>query len=176
MAAPTCTERSRCASHRTISACSFNDGRTDLRQDPNGDIPREVRDWPISYDELEPYYCTAERLVGINGTRENQTKPFSEDNYQQPTEPNPISRFVEIGMDALGMARYRTPLAVITQDHAPSGRKAFPPKTGFVNRYGDPLGLKSNTWVSLLWPILQTTDLELRPNCVATHWRRTDPA
>lgn len=148
---------------------SYNDGRTDVRQDPNGDVAREARDWPISYDDLEPYYCTAERLVGINGTRENQAKPFTEDNYQSPLEPNPISRFVEIGMDALGMARYRTPLAVITQDHAPSGRKAFPPKTGFVNRYGDPLGLKSNTWVSLLWPIRETTDLELRPNCVATH-------
>ena len=52
------------------------------------------------------------------------------------------------------MPRYRTPLAVITQDHAPSGRKvpADPEtaKTAFVNRYGDPLGLKSNTWVSLL--------------------------
>ena len=28
------------------------------------------------------------------------------------------------GMDALGMTRYRTPLAVITEDHAPSGRTA----------------------------------------------------
>jgi len=148
---------------------SYNDGRTDLRNDPNGDIQREVRDWPISYEALEPYYCQTERLVGINGTRANQTKAFSEDNYQAPLEPNPISRFAEIGMDALGMARYRTPLAVITQDHAPSGRKAYPPKTGFVNRYGDPLGLKSNTWVSLLWPLMDQTDLELWPNCVVTH-------
>lgn len=148
---------------------SYNDGRTDLRNDPNGDVQREVRDWPISYEELEPYYCQAERLVGINGTRTNQAKAFSEDNYQKPLEPNPISRFAEIGMDALGMPRYRTPLAVITEDHQPSGRKAYPPKTGFVNRYGDPMGLKSNTWVSLLWPIMSQTDLELRPNCVVTH-------
>jgi choline dehydrogenase-like flavoprotein len=35
---------------------SYNDGRTDLRADPNGEVQREVRDWPISYDELEPYY------------------------------------------------------------------------------------------------------------------------
>ena len=148
---------------------SYNDGRTDLRNDPNGDVQREVRDWPISYDELEPYYCQAEKLIGINGTRLNQAKGFSEDNYQTPLEPNPISRFAEIGMDALGMARYRTPLAVITQDHTSSGRKSYPPKAGFVNRYGDPLGLKSNTWVSLLWPIIRRTDLELWPNCVATH-------
>lgn len=148
---------------------SYNDGRTDLRADPNGDVQRETRDWPISYAELEPYYCKAEKLVGLNGSRTNQAKPFSEDHYQLPLEPNPISRFIEIGMDALGMARYRTPLAVITQDHAPSGRKAYPPKTGFVNRYGDPMGLKSNTWVSLLWPIIEQTDLEVWPNCTVTH-------
>jgi len=35
---------------------SFNDGRADLRNDPNGDVQREARDWPISYDALEPYY------------------------------------------------------------------------------------------------------------------------
>ena len=29
---------------------SFNDGRTDLRDDPKDDIRREARDWPIGYD------------------------------------------------------------------------------------------------------------------------------
>lgn len=148
---------------------SYNDGRTDLLADPGGDVQREARDWPISYEELEPYYCKTERLIGLNGTRENQRKPFSEINYQMPIEPNPISRYVEIGMDTLSMPRYRTPLAVITQDHEPSGRKSYPPKTGFVNRYGDPLGLKSNTWVSLLAPIITRTDLEVQPNCNVTH-------
>ncbi len=148
---------------------SFNEGRRDLRNDPNSDVPREARDWPISYDDLEPYYCKAEELVGINGTRENQLKPASVDHYQPPLEPNPISHFIELGMDALGMPRYRTPLAVITQDHVPSGRKAADPKTAFVNRYGDPLGLKSNTWVSLLTPISTLPNFEIRPNSVVTH-------
>lgn len=154
----------------------FNAGRTDLKNDPNGDVEREVRNWPITYDDLEPYYCKAEALVGISGSRENQEKPFSTDNYQAPMDPNPISHYIEIGMDALGMKRYRTPLAMITEDHAPSGRKGYKsqkplcnPKTGFVNRYGDPLGLKSSTWVSLLWPIYKQPNFELCPNTVVTH-------
>ena len=105
-----------------LRLATFNAGRTDLRGDPNGEVIREARDWPVSYDELEPYYTEAERVVGLSGTRENQEKPASADNYQPPLEPNPISRFVAAGMDALGFKRYRTPLAVITQDHAPSGR------------------------------------------------------
>ena len=38
-----------------------------------------------------------------------------------------------------------------------------------MNRYGDPLGLKSNTWVSLLTPISTLNNFELRPNSVVTH-------
>jgi choline dehydrogenase-like flavoprotein len=152
---------------------SFNAGRSDLRGDRNGEVEHEARDWPVSYEELEPFYSEAERVVGICGTRENQLKPASVDNYQPPLEPNPISRFVAQGMDALAMKRYRTPLAVITEDHEPSGRTVPADhetiKTAFVNRYGDPLGLKSNTWVTLLAPIVDRPNFELRPNCVVTH-------
>jgi choline dehydrogenase-like flavoprotein len=152
---------------------TLNAGRTDLRDDPDGHVQREARDWPIGYDDLEPYYCKAEELVGINGTRQGQAKPASADHYQPPLDPNPISRYVAAGMDALGMERYRTPLAVITQDHPPSGRTVPADrdsiKTAFVNRYGDPLGLKSNTWVSLLSPLRDRPQLEVRANCVVTH-------
>lgn len=149
---------------------SFNAGRT-LQGDPQGDALRHVRDWPFGYDDLERYYAKAERLVGINGTIAGQGKPFpSGDFYQKPPAPNAISELARAGMQQQGFALYRTPLAVITEDHAPSGRKAGFPKVGYVNRYGDPLGYKSNTWVSLLRPtIREGHDLELRPNCVVTH-------
>jgi choline dehydrogenase-like flavoprotein len=170
---------------------TFNDGRTDLKGDPNGEVQREARDWPVSYEEMEPYYCKAEELIGISGTQEGQTKPFSKVSYHRPLPPNPISRYVETGMDALGMKRYRTPLAVITEDHPSSGRQGFwnelararqdqpnlseeeffrcNPKTGFVNRYGDAMGYKSSTWVSLLWPIYNRPNFELSPNTHVTH-------
>ena len=74
---------------------------------------------------------------------------------------------------------YRAPLAVITEDHAPSGRKIprdgsgkpdpEAAKTSYVNRYGDPLGLKSSTWVALLSPIADKPNFALWPNCVVTH-------
>ncbi len=152
---------------------SYNAGRGNLAGDPAGDVQKYARDWPVSYAQMEPYYGEAERLVGINGTSTNQGKPFSADHYQTPYPPNPISGFVETGMDALGMPRYRTPLAVITENHAPSGR-VIPPgpepaKTGYVNRYGDPLSLKSNTWVALLRPLQALPNFTLRANCVATH-------
>jgi choline dehydrogenase-like flavoprotein len=145
-----------------------------LDGDPNGDVPKAARDWPFSYDTLEPYYAKAEELVGINGEATNQIKQFPTGNkYQTPLAFNPISSHVVDGMNALGMSHYRTPLAVITEDHAPSGRQGPRPpegaKTAYVNRYGDPMGFKSSTWVSLLSPISTLPNFTLMPNCVVTH-------
>jgi choline dehydrogenase-like flavoprotein len=137
----------------------------------------------------------AEELIGINGQAKNQAKPFRtglryqpqggrDYCYQKPLEPNPISEYARDGMVELGKRLgsgrepYRTPLAVITEDHAPSGRriprdKSGRPdpeaaKTSYVNRYGDPLGLKSNTWVSLLSPVADRDNFQIWPNCVVT--------
>jgi choline dehydrogenase-like flavoprotein len=157
---------------------SFNEGRSDLQRDVTDDVKRQMRDWPIDYDQMEPYYTKAEQLVGINGSRENQTKRASADFYHKPLPPNPISEYARVGMVALGMKPYRTPQAVITENHAPSGRTVGPvvdptwsggPKTAYVNRYGDPLEYKSNTWVALLRPISQRPNFTMWPNCNVTY-------
>ncbi|HEY7770031.1 GMC family oxidoreductase [Longimicrobium sp.] len=163
---------------------TFNAGRT-LPADPGGDVERESRDWAVDYDALEPYYVKTEQLVGLNGTVANQLKPFSEDSYHPPLAPNPISRYAREGMEILGrqiagrigraqpVEPYRTPLAVITRDHTPSGRTVpkdpETAKTSYVNRYGDPLGLKSSTWVSLLSPLQELPNFAIYPNCTVTH-------
>lgn len=159
---------------------TFNAGRV-LKNDVNGDVERESRDWAYDYNTLLPYYEKTEQLIGLNGTVANQLKPWNNDRYLKPLLPNPISEHALKGMTALGKQLnpanpakpYRTPLAVITEDHAPSGRKvpadAETIKTSFVNRYGDPMGFKSSTWVSLLSPIEQLPNLTIKPNCVVTH-------
>ncbi|MEH8388857.1 GMC family oxidoreductase [Klebsiella pneumoniae] len=157
---------------------SFNEGRTSLPSGMTRADVEEIRDWPLSYDDFEPWYCMAEKMVGINGERENQLKIASEDHYQKPLTPNSISKFAFDGMMALKMNPYRTPQAVITEDHAPSGRKIGDlvdpnfiggPKTGYVNRYGDALDYKSSAWVALLRPISKADNFTLWPNCVVTH-------
>jgi choline dehydrogenase-like flavoprotein len=100
--------------------------------------------------------------------------------YQPPLAPNGISEYARRGMELLArklnpqnpILPCRAPLAVITRNHAPSGRKVpqdpETEKTSYVNRYGDPLGLKSSTWVSLLSPIKDLPNFIIRCNCVAT--------
>ena len=167
---------------RDLTLASFNQGRS-LPADPAHDIARNARDWPFDYATLEPYYTQAELALGISGTQRNQIKSFSNtETYQPPVHANGISVFAEAGFTNLAeqvtpkapRQPYRVPVAVITRDHAPSGRKAPEDpdlaRTSYVNRYGDPLGLKSNTWVALLRPVIGKTDLELRCNCLVTRF------
>jgi choline dehydrogenase-like flavoprotein len=167
---------------RDLRLASFNEKRS-LPADPKDDIRRNARDWPFDYAALEPFYTEAELALGISGTQKNQIKAFSNPaSYQPPLSPNGISVFANAGFDLLSKqiapdnprSPYRTPLAVITRNHAPSGRivPSDPEvaKTSFVNRYGDPLGLKSNTWVTLLRPLMGKTDLEILCNCNVTRF------
>jgi choline dehydrogenase-like flavoprotein len=50
----------------------------------DADFPPAIVDWPISYDDLEPWYCEAEREMGVAGSHEEwdglfdspRSKPF----------------------------------------------------------------------------------------------------
>jgi len=47
-------------------------------------------DWPISYDDLEPYYCKAEAMLGVSGTdKDNPFAPWRSKPY--PLPPFPLS-------------------------------------------------------------------------------------
>lgn len=168
---------------RDFKLATFNAGRS-LPHDPNDDVRKNARDWPFDYDAFEQYYTRAEIEVGISGTQGNQIKDFTDPaSYQQPLTPCDISFYAEAGFRSLARELdpaepqdpYRTPLAVITEDHLPSGRKVpktpEASKTSYVNRYGDPLGLKSNTWVSLLRPVVGASDIEILCNCNVTRFR-----
>lgn len=46
-------------------------------------------DWPITYEELEPYYCAVETLMGISGPNET---PFPR-SMPYPLPPHPLSKW-----------------------------------------------------------------------------------
>jgi choline dehydrogenase-like flavoprotein len=48
-----------------------------------------AKDWPISYDDLQPYYAAAEREIGVAGPDETPNRPPREEGY--PMGPFPMS-------------------------------------------------------------------------------------
>lgn len=58
------------------------------------------RDWPISYDDLEPYYCRAEEALGVAGPNDPERQSPSERSRPYPMDMVPWAygdtRFAEI--------------------------------------------------------------------------------
>ncbi|UES60122.1 GMC family oxidoreductase (plasmid) [Roseibium aggregatum] len=62
------------------------------------------RDWPISYADLEPWYCAAEREIGVAGTEEADASLRSSRSQPFPMPPIPQSyadRYAEDRIDGL---------------------------------------------------------------------------
>jgi choline dehydrogenase-like flavoprotein len=92
-----------------------------LRQEDFGEIHHHgglSPAWPISYDELEPYYSLAEKLYHVHGQRgEDPTEPPANNSYPHP----PVShepRIQQLSDDfaRLGLKPFHTPLGVMLDE------------------------------------------------------------
>jgi len=52
-------------------------------------------DWPVSYAELEPYYCQAERLMGVAGSTSDTPFPRSQPYPQGPHSFSSVDRLMK---------------------------------------------------------------------------------
>jgi choline dehydrogenase-like flavoprotein len=123
-----------------------------------------VVDWPISYEELEPYYTLAEELVGISGKYKKH--PFepprsTPDFSQPPTEENGVVKLFDKSCKALGIAPLVTPRAVLSRD---SGDRKACYYSNFCGSYGCSSGAKGSSREALLKPALVTGNLMLMSN------------
>lgn len=78
-------------------------------------------DWPISYETLEPYYQTAEAIIGVAGKTDQRcwrSRP-----YPLPAHPlNYNSQFLAKGFAAQGMSLQANSLAILSEPY--DGRPA----------------------------------------------------
>src|SRR5213594_4197443 len=77
--------------------------------------------WPLSYDELEPYYTRAEQLYHVHGQRgEDPSEPLASTSYPHP----PVShepRMQQLSDDfaSLGLRPFHTPLGIMLDEQNP---------------------------------------------------------
>jgi choline dehydrogenase-like flavoprotein len=72
-------------------------------------------DWPITYDELEPFYVDAEVLVGVAGPNNDKLRPRSVPYPQQFHPPSYTSQCIKKGFDSLGLDLVPNSLAVLSK-------------------------------------------------------------
>ena len=128
-----------------------------------------IVDWPISYEDLEPYYTLAEELVGISGHYEPHPyePPRSTPNFTQPpTKENAVVTLLDKSCKALGVTPLVTPRAVLSKD---KGHRHACYYSNFCGSYGCSSGAKSSSREALLYPALATGRLTLLTNTHVKH-------
>jgi choline dehydrogenase-like flavoprotein len=77
--------------------------------------------WPISYDELEPYYGQAERMYHVHGQRgEDPTEPPAREPYPHPPiSHEPRIQHLHDDLAGMGLQPFHTPLGVMLNEKKP---------------------------------------------------------
>jgi choline dehydrogenase-like flavoprotein len=104
----------------------------------------DVADWPIAYEDLEPYYDRVEKEVGVSGRvlKHRFQEPRSSPDFPyKPMRVHPLAREVDAACAALGWASVPVPRAVLSGERGPRGECSY---TGFCGGYGCPTGAKGS--------------------------------
>jgi choline dehydrogenase-like flavoprotein len=123
-----------------------------------------VVDWPISYEDLEPYYLKAEEIIGISGhyVPHPFEPPRSTKNFTQPpTKENTVVRLIDKSCAKLGIKSLVTPRAVLSKDKEDRNACYY---SNFCGSYGCSSGAKGGSREALLKPALATGNLTLMSN------------
>lgn len=131
----------------------------------HGDIPgASLADWPISYDDLEPYLTLAEWEFGTTGLpgANKFEPPRSKDYPFQPPPPTPYAKVFYNACEELGINAFPIPQGGINGSFKGRNPNNY---TGFWNQFGDPGGTKSSPLNTFLPEAFATGNYELRADC-----------
>jgi gluconate 2-dehydrogenase alpha chain len=138
------------------------------RYGPNS-IPKgsTLEDWPITYDDLEPYYDIAEHEVGVSGKAGNirgaidpqgnvYEGPRQRDYPMPPLRGSDFSNRMAETAKQLGWKPFRPPAAINSQEYRGRPGCAY---HGFCSRGGCHVSAKNSTAVTTIPEALKTKNL-----------------
>ena len=124
----------------------------------------DFADWPITYQDLEPYYSMVEWEVGVSG--QAGVSPFDPPRTRgYPVPPLPIKStgvLMERGAKKLGWTAFPAPMAILSRPY--KGRSGCA-ACGFCMGFGCEVRAKSSTLVTMIPEAEATGKCEIRPNC-----------
>ncbi|HVE82282.1 MAG TPA: GMC family oxidoreductase [Myxococcales bacterium] len=126
-----------------------------------------VADWPIRYEDLEPYYQVAEEEMGVSG--QHVPHPFAEPRKKPfplpPLEAHPIAAEVDKACQSLGYHSIPTARGISSQPYRGRNGCAY---CALCGSYGCEHDAKSGSNASLIPAAVATGKVEVRPRCMAT--------
>ena len=123
-----------------------------------------ITDWPISYDDLEPYYTKVESTVGVSGrvVKHPNLEPRSTSDFPYPpTLEHPFSGWFDDTCNNLGLHPLPTPRAILSSMNNMRQSCGY---SGWCGSYGCATGAKGSSRAALLNPALKSGHCEIRPH------------
>jgi choline dehydrogenase-like flavoprotein len=120
----------------------------------------DLADWPIDYEELEPWYTKVDWEIGVSGAPGPFDAPRSR---PYPLPPLPVKSsgvLLEKGARKLGLHPQVAPVAILSQ---PFNGRAPCIHCGFCMGFGCETGAKSSTLVTMIPQAEATGRCEIRP-------------
>lgn len=124
-----------------------------------------LADWPITYEELEPYYAKVDWEIGVSG-EPGPSDPFRSRPY--PVPPLPIKSSGVLLRDGAARAGYTSqpaPLAILSRPH--NGRAPCV-HCGLCWGQACEVGAKSSTLATMIPVAERTGRCEIRDRCAVT--------
>ncbi len=126
----------------------------------------EIADWPIGYDDLEPFYTRAEGEIGVSGT--GGSNPFegprSKAYPMPPLRSHPIAGPIEEACRKRGWHPFPTPRSINSVPY--QGRPACA-YCAICASFGCPVGARGSTQEALIPRAEATGRCEVRPLSMA---------
>jgi choline dehydrogenase-like flavoprotein len=123
-----------------------------------------IADWPISYNDLEPYYTRVETEVGISGRAVHHplAEPRSTADFPfPPTQEHPISSRIDTACRSLGYHPLPIPRAILSRA---SGQRRSCEYSGYCGSYGCSSGAKGSARAALLDRAVASGRCDIRPH------------
>ncbi len=123
-----------------------------------------VTDWPVHYDEMEPYFTKVEQIVGVSGKVVDYPlqEPRSTEKFPYPpTEEHPVAKWFDRACEKLGYNSIPGPRAILP---GPALGRDGCSYSGYCGSYGCTTGAKGSSRAALLDPAVATGNCEVIPH------------
>ena len=123
-----------------------------------------IVDWPISYEDMEPYYTKVESIVGISGRVVNHSRlePRSTKDFPYPPlAENIVSSWIDKAGEKVGIETIPMPRAILSKPKDDRNACVY---SNYCGSYGCSSNAKGSSRVSLIHDALKTGNCTVIPN------------
>lgn len=128
-----------------------------------------IVDWPITYNDLEPYYTKVEQVVGISGkvVKHKFLEPRSTADFPYPPlQENIAARWIDQAAKQLGWEVIPLPRCILSQ---PKNERNACYYSNYCGSYGCSSGAKGSSRAALIHDALKTGNCTIIPNAKVFH-------